>query len=1543
MDNFESDLQAATSRKPFFRRIDWASFWTATVISFVVYFLTLGPTVSLEDSGELAVAGDHLGVPHPPGYPIWTMISYVFARVFSFVTFRGQPTPAWSIALASAVAGALAAGCTAMLITRSSSDMIRTADDSVRDDDSFRENLACWACGVAGSLIFAFSPVMWSQSTIVEVYALGALFLMLVMLLTYRWMRQPSDKILWLTAFVFGLGLTNYQVLLLAALPLIVIIFLRNVALFRDFLLVLIPFGLAAMILKLGSLLVQPGLKKLLYLDLETESVRGYGGGLFLRNGAAQAKVMQINNSLVVAGVAVFCLALVILVFVVPAIRRRTSAEKSGDLSRTLLNVVGGVFGLAVLLVLLATGFQKAAVLANEANHVLLQPAKYATIGAGLMACLALGALAAVFGKDSWEDPKRLWPLVAAFLVFLFLLIYVQVVVPSSPSAYQSPDPQMATFSTALYKGAFFAGVLLLIGLSLTTPRGICFALPVAIVETIAFVLVLKGAALGLTHPSTWWFCAPVVFNFVVLLLAALALPNGVRVAMTVLCGELGVSFYVYMPIASDLRNPPMNWGYPRTWEGFKHAITRGQYEAIKPTAIFAPKFLKQLGGYFTDLRTQFTLLVAPFGFLPFAAWRFRADSERKTDKRWVMIFFALVAAAFFCWGIDGWVEAEAISDKTGGFLRLLAVLLLLASICAGVWARIEPLLIAALFILVAFVFVVIGEVPGIERIVDVTRIDKLAIAGLLLSGAVGGVMLVFRKMEESAEEMLKSHDVSRQVTVSLVLAGIVLIAVGFVFKTLQAIFVWSRLKSLCGGNADVAVSQWDKIMAAKGNVAAVVSQLLSSGASNAGQALERAISSLLAEQKITAIDVDMIRYMSRAAFNLQCALLAIVVVSLAIFALHILYRRRTIKLAIDDVTQEWLIGVFTNFFVMSFVLIVLANPKGDLQDSFIQKVKFIASHGLFALLIGYGFVFALTVFRKVLDALSSTNRAIAAKADPESFNSHADSYNRADSITKRAIFAFAVVAVLLSSAIPIYENYFNDRLVFELGGAEQNGHDYGWQFGNYQLRGADAITEELEADEEPLPNPSYPPAMGENAVFFGGTDPGRFVPTYMIYSADVRPDVFLITQNALADNTFMSVTRDLYADANRKEGERPGLWIPTPDDSADAFKIYVDEVQSGKRPSNADLIIENGRVQVVGALGVMEINGILCDMIFKRNKQWHDFFVEESYVIPWMYPYLTPHGLIMKINSERTPITQANTNDDLDFWDWYTRRITHDRKYRRDIVAQKSFSKLRSAIAGLYMARGRVREAEKAYSEARILYPVSPEANFRMIQDVFLRQGRFEEALEYVDYFCEKDPNNERGPMFRNYISETLAIQKRLDALRAKYPAGTQPTPDDAIAIANCYVDLGMKEMAAQTIRPYADGAMNAGQAYAFASLAFDGGDASLAVKFLDKIAAMAYVRNSAERLRKAYRIYGGAGDYAKMGEFLNLYLARNPRDYEALIDLATLAHGYGDIEKAETALIQALVIDRAKATAAIEKSPELLKLAEQAIERRQRKAFGF
>ena len=116
------------SEERFFTKLDWAAFWTATLVTFAVYFFTLGPSVGLEDSGELATAGAHLGVPHPPGYPFWTLCSWIFCKLFSWVTYMGHPTPAWAISCFSAVAGAFAAGCTAMLICRSAHDFVGGTD-----------------------------------------------------------------------------------------------------------------------------------------------------------------------------------------------------------------------------------------------------------------------------------------------------------------------------------------------------------------------------------------------------------------------------------------------------------------------------------------------------------------------------------------------------------------------------------------------------------------------------------------------------------------------------------------------------------------------------------------------------------------------------------------------------------------------------------------------------------------------------------------------------------------------------------------------------------------------------------------------------------------------------------------------------------------------------------------------------------------------------------------------------------------------------------------------------------------------------------------------------------------------------------------------------------------------------------------------------------------------------------------------------------------------------------------------------------------------
>ena len=552
----------STETKPgaFFRRIDWTAFWSATAISFLVYFFTLGPSVGLEDSGELATAADHLGVPHPPGYPFWSLCCWIFCRVFSWVTYMGQPTPAWAVSLFSAVAGAFAAGCTAMLICRSGSDML----DSMGADEGREEQrhaLMGFAGGLGGALVFAFSPVEWSQSTIVEIYSLNALFLMAVFLLSYRWMRKPSHKILWLTAFVFGLGLTNYQVLLMAAVPLAFIILLKDIRLFRDFTLILIPVGLTAQVLQIGS-------KMRATAAMSADVINKFDPVL-----SAQSCPNEILLWLALA-----------LVVAAPIVGKVLAVRKKQQ-DVVLYGALGtGLAGVGMILLSILVGGK--ASWANPDFAPLLEPTQYAWIALFLVAACVL-SLGAVFAPaDAPLSDRRVWGWLAGAGFCAFIAVSVAAGIKAAGSAGYRGE----VFSWTKPTFMLFAGLALLVGLSLLTPRkrGLAFAVPVASVQVVVFVLLSKGAMNGLTHPSTWWFFWPCVWNFVMLGLATVALPNGKAIGPAMLFAELGVSFYVYMPIVSDLRNPPMNWGYPRTWEGFKHAILRGQYEQIQMPSIFS-------------------------------------------------------------------------------------------------------------------------------------------------------------------------------------------------------------------------------------------------------------------------------------------------------------------------------------------------------------------------------------------------------------------------------------------------------------------------------------------------------------------------------------------------------------------------------------------------------------------------------------------------------------------------------------------------------------------------------------------------------------------------------------------------------------------------------------------------------------------------------------------------------------------------------------------------------------------------------------------
>ncbi len=601
----------------FFTRLDWAAFWAATVVTFAVYALTLGPSVGLEDSGELATAAANLGVPHPPGYPFWTFCSWLFCKAFFWVTYMGYPTPAWAVSLCSATFGALAAGCTAMLICRSARDFV-TGDKS---DDEFLADgtpafrllgkdvagLLGFGGGVAGALTFALSPVEWSQSTIVEIYSLNALFLMWVFLLSYRWMRRPSDKMLWFTAFVFGLGLTNYQVLLFAIVPLALVIAMKNIGLFRDVFIYMVPVGMTWQVLQIGQLM---------------RADQNMQADVINKHIAIVGKAVSTPSTTVI----VMALAALVGSLVAAAVLKRRGA---GERAEKVLMYGGGAG--AALLLLSAIVFTSSNTWSGVTAPVapLIEPTRYALIAAFVAGSVVAAMLAALRDGEKLFDTKSLQLLAVSAALAVAAIVCAAMVPSAGDAGYAGPR-----FPWGWSTGMFWLMVVVLFALCSFTKKGLCFAIPVAGLHIAVFTLLTHGAMNGLTHPQSWWFAWPIAWNFVLLAMAWLSLPNGRSVAGAAFFAQLGVSFYVYMPIVSDLRNPPMNWGYPRTWEGFKHAIMRGQYEAIG----FQKPSWGQILNYFEDVRVQFTDLLIPFALVPFAAGHWIVKKEnRKAFWQWMV------------------------------------------------------------------------------------------------------------------------------------------------------------------------------------------------------------------------------------------------------------------------------------------------------------------------------------------------------------------------------------------------------------------------------------------------------------------------------------------------------------------------------------------------------------------------------------------------------------------------------------------------------------------------------------------------------------------------------------------------------------------------------------------------------------------------------------------------------------------------------------------------------------------------------------------
>ena len=172
-------------------RKEWLIASAVGLTAFLVYLLTLAPTVTGEDSGELAAAAYLGGVAHPPGYPLWCLLG-------KFFTLLPIGDIAYRTNLVSAVFGALTVAGV-YLVART------------------------WAAGrVAawtGALALAFSQRFWSQAVITEVYTLNTCLFVGILLCLLQWLRDERWRWFYLAAVLFGLSLANHYMLALLLSP----------------------------------------------------------------------------------------------------------------------------------------------------------------------------------------------------------------------------------------------------------------------------------------------------------------------------------------------------------------------------------------------------------------------------------------------------------------------------------------------------------------------------------------------------------------------------------------------------------------------------------------------------------------------------------------------------------------------------------------------------------------------------------------------------------------------------------------------------------------------------------------------------------------------------------------------------------------------------------------------------------------------------------------------------------------------------------------------------------------------------------------------------------------------------------------------------------------------------------------------------------------------------------------------------------------------------------------------------------------------------
>ena len=184
------------------------------LITFVIYFDTMAPTVSYWDCGEFIAVSHTLGVPHPPGSPFFLLLG----RIFSMIPFNEDI--AFRVNIISPIVSALAV----MLLYLTIVKIVTHWRGKV---ENLTDVLIVFGGASVGALTFAFTDSHWFNAVEAEVYAFSTFFTAIVVWLILLWNEKADqsghERYILIIAYMIGLA-TGLHLLNLLAIPFVTLI-----------------------------------------------------------------------------------------------------------------------------------------------------------------------------------------------------------------------------------------------------------------------------------------------------------------------------------------------------------------------------------------------------------------------------------------------------------------------------------------------------------------------------------------------------------------------------------------------------------------------------------------------------------------------------------------------------------------------------------------------------------------------------------------------------------------------------------------------------------------------------------------------------------------------------------------------------------------------------------------------------------------------------------------------------------------------------------------------------------------------------------------------------------------------------------------------------------------------------------------------------------------------------------------------------------------------------------------------------------------------